>query len=178
MRRALFLLPLLLFVVLVGYFVWSLRPSADPNLLPSALLDKPAPDFHLAGIDGGSGLALGELHGQVAVVNFFASWCAPCRVEQPLLLRLAHEGKIPLYGIDYKDDPGNAKAYLAQLGDPYRRIGADASGRTGIDFGVYGVPETYVIDKTGRIQKRIVGPLSAEIVSNELQPLVTELERK
>jgi cytochrome c biogenesis protein CcmG/thiol:disulfide interchange protein DsbE len=118
-----------------------------------------------------------ELKGQVVLVNFFASWCIPCRAEHPVLMRIAEQERVPLYGIAYKDRPADAKRFLDQLGDPFRRIGLDSAGRTGIEFGVYGVPETYVIDKAGRIRMRHVGPLTAEALEKELLPLVKELNR-
>ena len=176
MGKAIYLLPLLLFFALAGYFaVPLLKPHYDPNTLPSALIDKPAPEFDLAGLDGGGKLAADALKGQVVLINFFASWCVPCRLEHPLLMRLAKEEKLPLYGIAYKDNVEDTKRLLAQTGDPYRRIGVDRDGRVGIDFGVYGVPETYVIDKSGHIRKRFVGPLTAEVVDKELLPLLKEL---
>jgi cytochrome c biogenesis protein CcmG/thiol:disulfide interchange protein DsbE len=109
------------------------------------------------------------------LVNFFASWCAPCRVEHPILMRLAAQDHVALYGIDYKDRPEDAKRILAQLGDPYHAVGLDPDGTTGIDFGVYGVPETYVIDKTGQIRKRFVGPLTEQALQQELLPLLKSL---
>ncbi len=177
MRRALFLLPVVLFAVLAGYFALALRPDHDPHTLPSAMIDKPAPAFALAGLAGGAGLDRAALGGRVALVNFFASWCIPCRIEHPLLLRLSGETGTPLFGIAYKDKPEDTERFLKELGDPYARIGLDESGRTGIDFGVYGVPETYVVDKAGRIRLRHVGPLTAEAVTNELEPLIRELNR-
>jgi cytochrome c biogenesis protein CcmG/thiol:disulfide interchange protein DsbE len=111
----------------------------------------------------------------VVLVNFFASWCVPCRIEQPILMRLAKQDHVALYGIDYKDQPAAAKRVLAELGDPYRAIGLDADGITGIDFGVYGVPETYVIDKNGQIRKRFVGPLTEQSLQQELLPLLKQL---
>jgi cytochrome c biogenesis protein CcmG/thiol:disulfide interchange protein DsbE len=175
-RRILFLVPLVLFLVLAGYFALALRPGYDPQTLPSAMIDKEAPQFDLAGLNG-DGLARDALKGSPVVINFFASWCVPCRVEQPVLMRLANREHIPLYGIDYKDQPGDATKLLAQFGDPYRRVGLDPDGRVGLDFGVYGVPETYVLDSTGRIRKRFVGPLTAEEVDNELLPLLKALEK-
>jgi cytochrome c biogenesis protein CcmG, thiol:disulfide interchange protein DsbE len=174
MRRTLSLLPLLAFAALALWFGLALRPGHDPQLLPSALIDKPAPEFDLASLSGGPNVARDALKGQTVVVNFFASWCVPCRVEQPILMRLARQEHVPLYGIAYKDKPADAERVLNLLGDPYRAVGLDPDGITGIDFGVYGVPETYVIDKDGRIRKRFVGPLSAEQVNNELLPLLRQ----
>jgi cytochrome c biogenesis protein CcmG, thiol:disulfide interchange protein DsbE len=175
MRKVLYLLPLVAFLTLVAWFALALRPNYDPQILPSAMIDKPAPAFDLATLGGGTNLALAGLKGQVVLVNFFASWCAPCRVEQPILMRLATQEHVALYGIDYKDRPEDARRVLAALGDPYRAIGLDPDGTTGINFGVYGVPETYVIDKTGEIRKRFVGPLTAEAVQQELLPLLKKL---
>ena len=176
MRRLLYVLPVLLFVVLAGYFAYALRPGYDPHDLPSAMIDKEAPEFTLAGLQG-DGVARDALKGQPVVINFFASWCVPCRVEHPLLMRLSQQEHVPLYGIDYKDKPEDARRLLAELGDPYRAIGLDRDGRVGLDFGVYGVPETYVIDASGHIRKRFVGPLTAETVNRELLPLLKELRR-
>src|SRR5271165_1143364 len=175
MRKTVFLLPLLAFCALVAWFALALRPSYDPQTLPSAMIDQPAPAFDLGSLNGGPNLALSGLKGQVVLVNFFASWCAPCRVEHPILMRLAEQEHVALYGIDYKDRPEAAKQILAQLGDPYRAIGLDPDGTTGINFGVYGVPETYVIDKSGQIRKRFVGPLTAEALDQELLPLLKKL---
>ena len=175
MRRLLFLLPVAVFLVVAGYFAWALRPGHDPRLLPSALLDKEAPAFELASLAGGGTLSRDGLKGQPVVVNFFASWCAPCRIEHPLLMRLAKQENIPIFGIAHKDKPEDAARFLAQLGDPYRAVGLDRDGRAGLDFGAYGVPETYVIDRTGHIRKRFVGPLSAQAVERELLPLLRQL---
>jgi cytochrome c biogenesis protein CcmG, thiol:disulfide interchange protein DsbE len=177
MRRVLFLLPIALFLVLAGYFWLALTSGRDPHDLPSAMIDKPAPVFALAGFDGAPGIDRAALGGGVTIVNFFASWCVPCRAEHPLLMGLSQRLGVPLYGIAYKDKPEDAQQFLKQLGDPFSRIGLDESGRVGIDFGVYGVPETYVIDKAGRIRLRHVGPLTAEAVTRELAPLVQELGR-
>jgi cytochrome c biogenesis protein CcmG/thiol:disulfide interchange protein DsbE len=176
MRRALYLLPLVLFMVLAGYFALALRPGYDPQTLPSAMIDKEAPAFDLAGLDG-EGISRDGLKGGPVLINFFASWCVPCRVEQPVLMRLANREHVPLYGIDYKDQPEDANKLLAQFGDPYRRVGLDPDGRVGLDFGVYGVPETYVLDASGHIRKRFVGPLTAEEVEKELLPLLKTLKK-
>lgn len=177
MARAVTLLPLLLFMLLVAYFAVSLRPNHDIHELPSAMIEKPAPDFDLAGLGDSKPLALAELKGHPAIINFFASWCVPCRIEHPLLMRLAQQNHLPLYGIAYKDKPDDSTRLLATYGDPYRQIGVDRTGGVGLDFGVYGVPETYVIDRAGVIRKRFVGPLTAESVDKELLPLLKQLDQ-
>jgi cytochrome c biogenesis protein CcmG, thiol:disulfide interchange protein DsbE len=176
MPRALYLLPVVLFMALAAWFALALRPDHDPRELPSALIDKEAPRFDLAGLNGPR-VALDGLKGAPVLLNFFASWCVPCRIEHPLLMRLSEQEHVPLYGIDYKDQPEAAAKLLAQLGDPYRAIGMDRDGRVGLDFGVYGVPETYVLDGTGHIRKRFVGPLTAQQVDRELLPLLKQLGR-
>jgi cytochrome c biogenesis protein CcmG/thiol:disulfide interchange protein DsbE len=176
MTRVLYLLPLLLFLVLAEYFYVSLRPGHDVQELPSAMIEKPAPAFDLAGLGTSKPLALDALKGHPVVINFFASWCVPCRIEHPLLMRLAAEHHLPLYGIAYKDKPDDATALLATFGDPYRQIGVDRDGRVGLDFGVYGVPETYVLDSAGVIRRRFVGPLTADIVDQDLLPLLKQLD--
>jgi cytochrome c biogenesis protein CcmG/thiol:disulfide interchange protein DsbE len=175
MKRVFYLLPLLIFLVIVVYFSVSLRPGHDIHELPSAMVEKPAPAFDLAGLGDSKPLALDALKGHPFVINFFASWCVPCRVEHPLLMRLAEQNHLPLYGIAYKDKPDDSSRLLATFGDPYRQIGVDRDGRVGLDFGVYGVPETYVIDSTGRIRRRFVGPLTADTVDKELLPLLKQL---
>ncbi len=177
MRRAFYLLPLVAFLVIVTYFSVSLRPGHDIHELPSAMLEKPAPGFDLAGLHNARPLALEALKGHPFVINFFASWCLPCRIEHPLLMRLAEQNHLPLYGIAYKDKPEDASRLLATFGDPYRQIGVDSDGRVGLDFGVYGVPETYVIDRTGRIRRRFVGPLTASTVDKDLLPLLKQLDQ-
>ena len=174
MRRLVYVVPVAAFLILAGYFWLALRPGHDPHELPSAMIGKEAPEFELAGLKG-DGIARDTLKGGPVLINFFASWCVPCRVEHPLLMRLAQREHVPLYGIDYKDKPEDASKLLAQLGDPYRRIGMDTDGRVGLDFGVYGVPETYVLDSTGHIRKRFVGPLTTEQVNDELLPLLKKL---
>jgi cytochrome c biogenesis protein CcmG, thiol:disulfide interchange protein DsbE len=177
MARVFYLLPLLLFLVLAEYFFVSLRPGRDIQELPSAMIEKPAPQFDLAGLGDAKPLALEALKGHPVVINFFASWCVPCRIEHPLLMRLAEQDHLPLYGIAYKDKPEDSTNLLATFGDPYRQVGIDRDGRAGLDFGVYGVPETYVLDSTGRIRKRFVGPLTADAVDKELLPLLKQLDR-
>jgi|SRR5437868_9406434 len=175
-RKLLFLLPAALFAVLVIALAVGLRH--DPHLLPSALIDRPAPDFTLPGLyENAGGFTRQDFDGRVTLVNFFASWCAPCREEHPELLALGRLPGVTLDGIAYKDKPDDSRRFLERLGDPYRRIGIDRSGATAIDFGVYGVPETYVVDGTGRIRHRHVGPLTAEDVKREILPLVQQISR-
>lgn len=159
MRPALWI-PLLLFLGLVSSFAVQLVRGENPHDLPSALIDKPVPDFDLPPVRMGEpGLKSDDLKsGDVILLNVFASWCAPCRIEHPFLTQLADEG-IPVYGLNYKDRPQDVQAFLSELGDPYADIGADLNGQVGIDFGVYGVPETYVISGDGRIMYKHVGPI-------------------
>ena len=175
MRKLLYLLPLAAFIALAAYFAVALQPGHDPHQLPSALIDKPAPSFDLPPLGTGERVTSTALPGQVTVINFFASWCVPCRIEHPLLMRLANQDHIALTGIAYKDKPAAAQKLLDDGGNPFRHVGLDLSGRTGIDFGVYGVPETYVIDTTGRIRKKFVGPLNPDLVEHELLPLLRQL---
>ena len=176
MRRLLYLLPVAVFALVAVYFGLGLQ--RDPSIVPSALIDKPAPDFDLPPLlESGQGFKTADLQGRVSLVNVFASWCIPCRVEHPLLMRLAKEGRVPILGINWKDKQADAVAWLEELGDPFERIGYDLSGRTGIDWGVYGVPETYVIDREGRIRYKHVGPLSQQALNETVLPLIEELER-
>ena len=175
MRRLLYLLPLILFVVLAGYFVLALRPDRDPSELPSAMIGRPMPEFDLPALGTSPALTSHDLLGQVVLVNFFASWCVACRAEHPILMGLTQSDHVALYGIAYKDKPEAAQKFLDDFGNPYARIGLDQPGRTGIDFGVYGVPETYVVDKQGVIRLRHVGPINAEILEREILPLIRRL---
>ena len=174
-RRLLFLLPVLVFVgVGIGL---ALGLTRDPSVLPSALLGKPVPTFELPPLAGraGGGLSSADLQGGgPALVNIFASWCVPCRAEHPLLMALAERG-VTIHGINYKDEPEQVAAWLDELGDPFARIGADREGRVGIDWGVYGVPETFVVDGEGRIRHRFVGPLQPGDIDRTLMPLLAEL---
>ncbi len=171
--RLAYFIPAIVFGVIAGYFLWGLDPDRDPREIPSVMIDKPVPEFELAPIEGmkGPGLAAADLrNGQVTLVNFFASWCVPCRVEHPILTELVERDGVRLVGINYKNEPEEARAWLAELGNPYAQIGADTSGRAGIEWGVYGLPETFVIDKQGRIRYRHVGPIDARALKWEIRP--------
>ncbi|MEK9673442.1 MAG: DsbE family thiol:disulfide interchange protein [Rhodospirillaceae bacterium] len=175
--RLIFLLPLLLFLVLAGYLALGL--TMDPKKIPSALIDKPAPAFELPPIDGlpGSGFSAADLKkGGVSVVNVFASWCVPCRAEHPEVNKLAQMGVANVYGLNYKDDPEAAKAWLAKLGNAYTAVGADRSGRAGIDWGVYGVPETFIVDGRGRIRYKHVGPIVGDKLVKDILPVIEKLK--
>ncbi|XSG81916.1 MAG: DsbE family thiol:disulfide interchange protein [Methyloligella sp. ZOD6] len=173
-RRALiWSLPLIVFLGLAALF-WFALGAGDPHRLPSVLLGKPVPAFDLPPLTGeGEGFDNADLEsGGPTIVNVWASWCGPCRQEHPILVELAKQPGVRLFGINYKDDPESARAFLGKLGNPFQRIGADRSGRTAIDWGVYGVPETYVIDAEGNMAYRHVGPLTEQAVKEELLPLI------
>jgi cytochrome c biogenesis protein CcmG/thiol:disulfide interchange protein DsbE len=173
-RKLLFLLPVALFAGLLVAFAIGLRH--DPSLLPSALINRPAPNFDLPGLyDPATGLARKDLGGGVSLVNFFASWCAPCREEQPALLAIAALRGVTLDGIAYKDKPSDSRHFLDDLGNPYHRIGIDQDGTTAINFGVYGVPETYVVDGAGHIRYRQVGPISKPDFDRKILPLIARI---
>ena len=169
------LAPLAITVVLFGLFYWALEHKSED--LPSPLLGKSVPTFSLPPVQGRTtGLSSEDLVGEVSLVNVFASWCVPCRDEHPLFTQLARRDIVPIHGINYKDEPGQAEAWLAELGDPYTRTGADTDGRIGIDWGVYGVPETFVVDADGRVAYKHVGPLSPEALTETILPLVARLQ--
>jgi cytochrome c biogenesis protein CcmG/thiol:disulfide interchange protein DsbE len=170
-----FLLPLLLFMAIVGFLFAGL--NLDPRAVPSPLIGKPAPAFNLPQLDvAEQTLAPAQLLGQVWLLNVWASWCVACREEHVLLLELAQTDAVPIYGMNYKDQPQAARQWLAQRGNPYVTTAVDADGRTGIDYGVYGVPETYVIDKAGVIAYKHIGPLTSKVLSNKILPLVKQLQ--
>ncbi|MFQ5533682.1 MAG: DsbE family thiol:disulfide interchange protein [Sphingomonadales bacterium] len=170
-------LPLVLFVGIALALLVGL--GLNPKEIPSVLIDKPAPEFALPPLEGGTlGLQTSDLRtGEVALVNVFASWCVPCRAEHPFLMRLKEEGLAEIHGLNYKDEPEQARRMLDELGDPYVRIGADRSGRVGIDWGVYGVPETFVIDGAGRIRLKHVGPMTEHDLNAKIRPLIEELRK-
>jgi len=172
-----FLLPLGIFVIVVGFLAVGL--TLNPRELPSPLVGKPAPDFSLPQLhDQGKVISSNELKGKVWLLNFWASWCEACKEEHPVLTHLAQSGAVPIYGMDYKDRREDALTWLKQWGNPYPVIAVDESGRVGINFGVYGVPETYVIDKAGVIRYKQIGPLREDIVQGKILPLVRELQNQ
>lgn len=174
-RNLLALMPVAAAAGLFGVFFIGL--GRDPSVLPSTLIGKPVPDFTLPPVQGRAlGLSSTDLVGQVSLVNVFASWCVPCRLEHPLFLELARKKIVPLYGINYKDAPEDAAAWLDERGDPYTRTGADRNGRVSIDWGVYGVPETYVVGADGIIAHKHIGAITEQALSETILPLVARLQ--
>ena len=178
-------LPLIVFGALAVFFYVQLNSGRNANEVPSVLIGTKAPSLNLPPLEGlkhkGTqvpALTDGEISGKLALVNVFASWCVPCRQEHPLFMSLSRSNEVPIYGINYKDPPDQAAAWLDDLGDPYTRIGADHDGRAGIEWGVYGIPETYVIAANGTIAYRHVGPLTQSDIDNTLLPLVRELQQR
>jgi cytochrome c biogenesis protein CcmG/thiol:disulfide interchange protein DsbE len=165
-------IPVGLFMALAAAFAIGLR--LEPAKVPSPLIDKPIPVFALPPLIGERGFSNDDLTGKLVLVNVFASWCVPCRDEHPLLMRLAKEGRFVIFGINYKDSPEAAKRFLAELGNPYERIGADRTGRISIDWGVYGVPETFAVDAAGRIRFKQIGPLTVAAVETHLAALAKQ----
>jgi cytochrome c biogenesis protein CcmG, thiol:disulfide interchange protein DsbE len=175
MNRTLkFLIPLVLFLVAVGFLAKGL--FLNPREVPSPLVGKPAPAF-VAPILGETGKAFNsaDMKGQVWLLNVWASWCAACRDEHPLLMEMAQSKRIVMHGLAYKDTDAEAQQVLVAMGNPYNKVITDAEGKIGIDYGVYGVPETYVIDKAGIIRYKHIGPLTPEILLNKIVPLLKEL---
>ena len=170
------LLPLVVFLVLAGFLFAGLW--RDPRQVPSPLIDKPAPQFSLARLDDPTAkLGTADMKGQVWLLNVWASWCVSCREEHPLLVELAKAKIVPIIGLDYKDEPSAGRKWLAQFGDPYTASVIDRDGTVGIDFGVYGVPETFVIDKQGTIRYKQIGPITVEALEKKIIPLVRELQK-
>jgi cytochrome c biogenesis protein CcmG, thiol:disulfide interchange protein DsbE len=171
-----FILPLAVFVVLAGFLFVGL--GLNPREVPSPFIGKPAPSFQLAQLARSEqSFSPAQMKGEVWLLNVWASWCAPCRVEHPLLVELAKNNVVPIIGINYKDKRDAALGWLAQLGDPYRLSVADNDGRVSIDYGVYGVPETFIIDKQGVIRYKQIGPISEEVWRDKMLPLVQQLRK-
>ena len=170
-----YLLPLAVLCVLLGLFAVGLQN--DPRRVPSPLIGKPAPAFRLPLVTTPEAtLADTDLRGRPVLLNVWASWCLACRYEHPLLMALAREGRYPLYGLNYKDRRPDALAWLARHGDPYLSSAFDEDGRVGIDFGVYGVPETFVLDASGVIRYKHIGPVDEKALREKILPLMAELE--
>lgn len=169
-----FLLPLAVFAAIVGFLAVGL--GLNPREVPSPLIGKPAPAFALPRLDDtNQKVSREDLLGQVWMLNVWASWCTPCREEHPLVIDIARRQLVPVYGLNYKDAGPAARSWLASLGNPYRANLVDADGRVGIDFGVYGVPETFIIDRQGVVRFKHVGPLTPEVVRKRIEPLLKEL---
>jgi len=174
--KAKFLIPLLLFVVLVGFLAVGL--NLDPHEVPSPLINKPAPAFEVPQLgQANKTFSPASMKGQVWILNVWASWCVACREEHPVLVEIAKSGLVPLIGLDYKDKREDALTMLEKQGNPYLLSAFDANGRVGIDYGVYGVPETYVIDRAGVIRLKHIGPITPEILKQKIYPLVSELQK-
>lgn len=175
MKKVLFIAPLIVFLGLVAYFALGL--TRDPAAIPSVLIDKPVPTFDLPAVSNAhASLATTDLKGQVALVNVFASWCVACHIEHPTLMRLRDRNDFLLVGINWKDKPGAGATWLARHGDPYARTGDDADGRIAIEFGVTGAPETFIVDREGRIRYRYAGAITDAIWENEIEPIVKRLQ--
>jgi len=185
MTRTLAFLPLLIAVVFGGFFLWGLNPDRDPNEIPSVLISQPAPEFELdpvVGVDT-PGLSRSDLagNGTPVVMNVFASWCVPCRAEHAVLTSLVEKDGIQLFGINYKDKPADAARWLSELGNPYSRIGSDLSGRAGIEWGISGVPETFIIGEDGTVLYRYVGPVVGDAAISKFREALVQagaLERE
>ena len=174
--KAKFLIPLLLFVVLVIFLAIGL--NRDPHEVPSPLINKPAPAFEIPQLsDPSKTFSPASMKGQVWILNVWASWCVACREEHPVLVELAKSQIAPVIGLDYKDKREDALAMLAKQGNPYLLSAFDVNGRVGIDYGVYGVPETYVIDRAGVIRFKHIGPLTIQLLNQKIFPLVSELKK-
>jgi cytochrome c biogenesis protein CcmG/thiol:disulfide interchange protein DsbE len=178
MRRLVYLLPVLIVAILVAAFWISLDPKRDKSALPSVLVGKAVPSVDLPGLAAGAPrLDLSAFKGKLVAINFFASWCLPCRAEHPFLKQLSAEFGVPVIGIAWKDKPEAARAFLAELGDPYVATGADENGRTGIDFGLSGVPETFLVDQDGIVRYRLAAPITPDELKDTLAPAIAEAKR-
>lgn len=174
--RLAYVVPLLVFIALV--VILGIGLTLDPRKVPSPLIGKPVPEFSLPPVKGRTlGLASTDLKSEVSLVNVFASWCVACRSEHPLFMKLKADGTVTIHGLNYKDKPEDAARWLEELGDPYTRTGADLDGRVSIDWGVYGVPETFVIDREGRIAYKQIGPITPQVLDEKILPLIRRLRQ-
>ncbi len=168
--------PLTIFLGVAVVLAWGM--TRDPSAIPSALIGKPVPEFTLPPVKGRTlGLASADLSGEVSLVNVFASWCTACREEHPVFMQLKANGIVPIHGLNYKDQPDDAARWLNTMGDPYTRTGADRNGRVAIDWGVYGVPETFVITRDGRIAYKHIGAVTPKVLEDTLLPLIRKLRQ-
>jgi cytochrome c biogenesis protein CcmG/thiol:disulfide interchange protein DsbE len=176
--RLLFVLPLVMLLMIGGFFAWSLTSGRDPQSIGSPLVGHAAPAMDLAPLrEGQARLTTASLQGQVSVVNVFASWCAPCRIEHPLLMTLAKDKSLRLVAINYKDKPADALKFLQMLGDPFAAIGSDPDGRAGLDWGLTGVPETFLLDRQGIVRLHRPGPVDEHWLRGTLLPLAAALAK-
>jgi cytochrome c biogenesis protein CcmG/thiol:disulfide interchange protein DsbE len=175
--KAKFVIPLILFIVLVGFLAVGL--NRDPREVPSPLINKPAPAFKVSQLaDPSKSFSPEDLKGQVWVLNVWASWCVACREEHPMLVEMSKSQVAPLIGLDYKDKRADAMEMLARQGNPYNLSAFDSDGRVGINYGVYGVPETYVIDKAGIIRFKQIGPITKEVLEKSIYPIIAKLNKE
>ena len=177
MRRLVLFAPLVALAAILGFSLWALTSDREPDAIPSALVGRAAPAFDLPPVEGLAtpGLATADLaSGGVSALNVFASWCVPCRAEHAVLARMAEEDGLRLLGLNYRDEPEEAAAFLAELGNPYERIGADETGRTGIDWGVTGVPETFLMGPDGTVLHRHAGPIVGEPAVSDFRAALEE----
>lgn len=173
------LLPVIVFVALAVFFAVALR-SGDPSRLPSTLIGKPVPQSTFPAIEGAewegrpiAGFSSGDLaKGKVSIVNFWASWCAPCVEEHPYLLELRKSANVDIYGVNYKDEPASARHFLSRYGNPFTALGSDSNGRLAIDWGVYGMPETFIVNGKGEVVLKHVGPITSDAITGELLPAI------
>lgn len=179
MRRLLYLLPVAVFGILALFFLRGL--TLNPREIPSVLINRPVPEMNLAPLPGrgdNTGLATADLKGRVSLVNIYGSWCIACVQEHPYLMKIKQTGIVPIHGIDWRDDPVEGAKWLKKHGDPYDRVGVDpAPGRTAIDFGVTGAPETFIVDKAGIIRYKHIGPVTPEAWEKTLLPIIKELSK-
>lgn len=174
--RPAFLAPLVVFAGIAALLAFGL--TLNPREIPSPLIGKPVPRFELPPVRGRTlGLASADLKGEVSIVNVFASWCVACKEEHPVFMQMQREGLLPIHGLNYKDRPEDAQKWLDDMGDPYTRTGADIDGRVAIDWGVYGVPETFVIDREGRIAYKHIGAVTPKVLDETLRPLIARLRQ-
>ena len=178
MKRLAYILPVLIMMGLGVLFLVGL--GRDPRLVPSVLIDKPVPDFTLAALPGrgNTGLSTADLKGRVSLVDIYGSWCIACVEEHPTLLAIKKSGLVPIHGIDWRDDPEKGAQWLREKGDPYDRVGIDpAPGRTAVDFGVTGAPESFIVDANGVIRYKYIGPITPRVWNETLLPIIRSLQK-